>query len=154
MFESSSSVIELVNGAFPPAAVAVEFTAAKVLLAEDQEAMRTLLSRALRDVGYDVVEVGDGATLCRELKEGLRDEDNPREFDLVISDIRMPEFSGLEALEFIRGTNWAIPVILMTGFGDQPTHEEAHRLGAARVFDKPLDVDELVKEAVRLVEPR
>lgn len=125
----------------------------KVLLAEDQEPMRTLLASSLREAGYDVVEVGDGATLCRELQEGLRDEDNPREFDLVISDVRMPGFSGLAALQLLRETGRTVPVILMTAFGDQATHDEGYRLGAARVFDKPLDVAALVREVKRLVAP-
>ena len=134
-------------------AATAEPLAAKVLLAEDQEPMRALLAMALREVGYDVVEVSDGVMLCDELLQGIRDDDNPRQFDLIISDIRMPGFSGLEALEFIRGTNWATPVILMTAFGDQATQTEAYRLGAACVFSKPLDVDALVSAAVHIVEP-
>ena len=132
----------------------IEPTTTKVIVAEDHPAMRRMIANVLRRVGYDVVEVGDGATLWEEMHAGLLDEDNPRPADLVISDVRMPGFSGLEALGLIRAMSWATPVILMTAFGDQDTHAEASRLGAVKVFNKPFDVKELLAEALRLVDPR
>lgn len=131
-----------------------EASPVKVLLAEDHPAMRALIAARLRLAGYDVVEVGDGAVLWEELHACLKDDDNPREADLIISDVRMPQASGLDVLALIRGAKRALPVILMTAFGDRATHEEAARLGAARVFDKPFDVAELVDEAMRLARPR
>lgn len=126
----------------------------KVLVAEDQPAMRRLVAGVLRDAGYDVVEVGDGAMLWEELHAALRDDDNPTEVSLVVSDVRMPNVTGLEALARMREGRSACPVILMTAFSDASSVAEAGRLGAARVFSKPFDLRELVREATRLAPPR
>lgn len=125
----------------------------KILLAEDQPAMRSLLARTLRAVGYDVVEFQDGVDLWSELNNPLADEDNPREAHLIISDIRMPGADGLEVLARFRNMNHATPVILMTAFGDQETLLKATQLGTTRVFNKPFDVKNLVAAAVSLVAP-
>lgn len=134
--------------------MATETLPTKILVAEDQPAMRQLIARLLRDRGYDVVEVGDGAMLWEELHAALRDEDNPTEVELVISDIRMPNMSGLEALKLIHDEAADRPVILITAFGDSATIDEARRLGATRVFSKPFDLRELVAATVELVQPR
>lgn len=119
---------------------------ASVLLAEDQPAMRVLVASQLRAAGYHVTEVPDGRELLRELEAR-------HEHDVIVSDVRMPACSGLQVLELVRRADWATPVILMTAFGDRETHEEAKRLGAARLFDKPFDVGELVQEVLRLADP-
>lgn len=126
----------------------------KILVAEDQPAMRHLIARLLRERGYDVVEVGDGAMLWEELHAALRDDDNPSEVELIISDIHMPNVSGLEALKLMRDESTSRPVILITAFGDADTIAEAQRLGASRVFSKPFDLRELVEATVELVQPR
>ena len=130
-----------------------ERTQIKIIVAEDQAAMRALLASCLRDAGYDVIEVSDGATLWKELHEGLSDDDNPRRADLIVSDVRMPGCSGLDVLALIRSSGENTPVILMTAFGDDATHAEASRLGAVRIFDKPFDLRTLVAAALRLVDP-
>ena len=115
----------------------------KVIVAEDQPAMRGLIASRLREAGYDVVEVSDGEVLWRELRESARDEDNPREADLIISDIRMPGRSGLDVLSLIRRTDWKTPVILMTAFGTPEVVSGALQLGAYRVVPKPFELGEL-----------
>lgn len=128
-------------------------TVPKVLVAEDQPAMRHLLARCLREAGYDVVELQNGAALWSELNNSLADDDNPREPDLVISDIRMPGADGLDVLSRLRSAGQQTPVILITAFGTTATVLEAMRLGATMVFNKPLDVEKLVAAAIRLVPP-
>jgi DNA-binding response OmpR family regulator len=125
----------------------------KVLVAEDQPSMRSLLGQALREAGYDVVEVQDGTTLWTELQATSLDEDNPREADLIVSDIRMPGGDGLQALARLRAAGWTTPVILITAFPDVATELEARRLGATRLLAKPFDVRALVIEVVSLVKP-
>lgn len=123
---------------------------ARVLLAEDDAALRRLLADKLRKDGYVVEEAESGLELLTRL--GIQ----RGAFDLVISDIRMPGVSGLEVLEGLRNGyepgSWAIPVILITAFGDPETHAEAARLGAV-IFDKPFDVDDLRTCALNLVGP-
>lgn len=125
----------------------------KIIVADDQPEMRTLVANQLREAGYDVVEVHDGEVLWSQLLDSALDEDNPCEAGLVVSDVRMPGASGLEVLAKLRQANWSTPVILMTAFGDQATHDEARKLGAALVFNKPFDVDDLVAAAKSIVAP-
>ena len=125
----------------------------RILLAEDDDEMRTLLASRLRSDGFDVLEARDGGELstlidaayeARSLAPGTI-------VDLVISDARMPYLSGLDALEGLRRNDAETPFILITAFGDTHTHSEAYRLGANAVFDKPFEVDDLCTAVVNLV---
>lgn len=131
-----------------------EPTLTKVIVADDHSEMRALVALSLRDAGYDVVEVSDGAVLWRQLLDAPLDDDNPCEAELVVSDIRMPGATGIDVLNRLRQAKLTTPVILMTAFGDQATHDEARRLGAARIFDKPFEMRELVSAALCIVAPR
>ena len=122
-------------------------TQPRVLIAEDDREMRRMLSRALGRRGCDVHAVPNGRELLDTLTRGLAGVEGEAP-DVIITDVRMPGVTGLEALARLRRVDWATPVILITAFGDAATHAEAHRLGAAFVFDKPFDLDVLC-EAVR-----
>ncbi len=119
----------------------------RVLLAEDQPEMRSLLRSALVRDGYEVIEAEDGPSLIRAIISGLLDE-HARAPDLIITDVRMPGFTGLEVLARLRREEWSTPVILITAFGDEALHAEAARLGATCVLDKPFEVEDL-RAAVR-----
>jgi DNA-binding response OmpR family regulator len=112
---------------------------ARVLLAEDDRELRGLLALTLREDGYEVKEAADGA----ELLEALSEAGEGATFDLVITDIRMPRHTGIDVLSRLRWTDGELPVILITAFGEERTHQLAERLGAAAVFDKPFDLDDL-----------
>ena len=114
-----------------------------ILLAEDDDEMRKLLAAALRADGYAVEEAYNGMDLLAKVARSLLHGSSAVPVDLVITDIRMPGFSGLEVLAALRETNRTVPVILITAFGDLETHQEARRLGANAIFDKPFDVDDL-----------
>ncbi len=115
---------------------------ARVLVAEDDREMRRLIVDELESRGYTVEQAEDGRELILRLDDLKGDADAP--FDLIVSDVRMPGATGIEALALLRRARWSLPVILMTSFGDDAVHAEGHRLGALAVFDKPLDVDELM----------
>ena len=122
-------------------------------MAEDDREMRTLLSLSLRKAGYEVVECQDGVTLLTHLAAYLLPVKYGREnFDLIISDIRMPGVTGMEVLEGRPETAAFPPMILITAFGDDETHRSAEKHGVAAMFDKPFDVDELL-EKVRDILP-
>ena len=114
--------------------------------------MRALLAWRLRKDGYEVTECDHGIDLINRI-DPLDGPGESDEFDLVVSDIRMPGFTGLDVLAALREADWAMPVIMITAFGDKETHSEARRLGAARVFDKPFDLDELLKAVAELTPP-
>lgn len=126
-----------------------------VLLAEDDDELRRLLARKLRRRGLDVVEARTGTQLVELVVEHTVEPLAPeqKEASLVISDLRMPGRSGLDVLRLLRRSNVEVPVILMTAFGSREVHDEARLLGAAAVFDKPVDLDELAAAAVAILRP-
>lgn len=119
----------------------------RLLLAEDDEALRAFLADRFRAVGFEVIEAEDGTSVVERLAESIVNQDNCENLDLIVSDIRMPGVTAFDVLRSARRALANIPVILITGFGDRRTHERAHALGASAVFDKPLDVDELIVAA-------
>jgi DNA-binding response OmpR family regulator len=126
-----------------------------ILLVEDDTEMRIMLASALRQDGYTVVEAADGDAALEWLGPAVLAGEPARLPALIVSDIRLPYVSGLQLLECLQLGKQRPPVILITGFGDSPTHAEARRLGAECVLDKPFDVEEL-RAAVRqaLLRPR
>jgi DNA-binding NtrC family response regulator len=114
----------------------------RVLLADDDAAMRTLLVCALRRAAFEVVEACSGSELLELLASGL-ERIPPFGFDLIISDVRMPGYDGLNVLAALRQLSIETPVILITAFGTAANHAAAAKLGAA-LLDKPFDVDDLM----------
>lgn len=116
----------------------------RILIVDDQPELRGLLAAHLRRHRYEVVEASDGNELLLELLEN-------RPVDLIICDLDMPLMSGLEALIKLRQSDWTMPFILMTGFATPETHQKANQMGAAYVFEKPLDIHHLVSTAQSIV---
>lgn len=105
--------------------------------------MRGLLANALSRDGHIVVEAADGAELLQLLADTM-DDGNPQSmYDLIVTDVRMPGWSGLDILVGVRHFPVPPPVIIITAFGDERIHADAHRLGAVATLDKPFDVDDL-----------
>jgi len=125
---------------------------ARVLLAEDDPALRELMAGALRRDGYEVLEASDGTELLDRLEAIVTTVGRgPDAVAVIISDIRMPGLTGLDLLAALRCAEWTTPVILITAFGDEETHREARELGARAVLDKPFPLEQLraaVQEAV------
>jgi len=127
----------------------------RVLVAEDDDEMRRLLAMLLRRNGYDVITCGDGLSLLELLGSYFKFSEAREncDVDLVISDIRMPGLTGLEILEAGKELEMFPPVVLITAFGAEVTHEEAAQLGARACFDKPFDIDEFLATILRIVPP-
>ncbi len=121
-----------------------------VVLAEDDREMRMLVATTLRRAGWDVVEATDGVDLldCIAWVSDARDDGSNC---VLVSDIRMPGMSGIDALARLREVGWPGGIILITAFGDEATHARARALGANMVLDKPFELDALC-EAIRQVQ--
>lgn len=122
----------------------------RVLLAEDDHEMRRLLVQTLLRDGYGVLAVEDGAALLDALRAELDDPDPIEPFDLVITDVRMPGWSGLDAVEVLRATRCLTPVLVVTAFGDPEVHRRAHDLEAS-ILDKPFEMHELSRAVFHLL---
>ncbi len=117
----------------------------KVLVVEDDEQVRRPLARSLSTVGYDVATAADGVEAVALLAGDA--------FDVIVSDIAMPELDGIQLLRAIRERDADVPVVLVTGAPDVATAMQAIRLGALLYLTKPVDLEEMrriVARAVRL----
>jgi DNA-binding response OmpR family regulator len=108
----------------------------RVLIVDDQEVLRTLLSRYMTREGFEPVEAEDGKAAI-DLYRSV----NPT---VVLSDIVMPGIDGLGVLREIRAMDPAAAVILMTGYGNEEILLEALRGGAVNFFKKPFDFHEVL----------
>lgn len=113
----------------------------RILLAEDEEAMRTYLSRALQNAGYDVVAVDRGTAAVPLLRDG--------EFDLLLSDIVMPEMDGIELAQRCAEISPKTKVMFITGFA-AVTLKASREAPQAKVLSKPFHLKDLVMEVERI----
>ena len=107
----------------------------RVLVVDDEQSMRQMVAIALRQDGHDVVMAEDGEVAARELETN--------KVDVVVSDIKMPGFDGIELLRFARANCPETEVILMTAYTSTESAIEALRLGAYDYISKPFEIDEL-----------
>lgn len=122
-----------------------------VCVVEDDADLRNVLASALRAQGYRVMEVADGARIIGQMALFAR-RCGLETVDVIVTDQRMPGATGLELLAYVRDTDWAVRVILMSAFLNDDVRAEARRLGASAVIAKPFVLDEFV-ETVRGVAP-
>jgi two-component system, response regulator, stage 0 sporulation protein F len=115
----------------------------RLLVAEDDPAFRYLVASALRTDGHDVVEVSNGVDLLDALGGSMIPGWGVDTLDLVLSDVRMPGWTGIDALASLGHGQKLPPVVFITAFGDDELHRRALLAGAVAVFDKPIDIDDL-----------
>jgi len=108
----------------------------RILIAEDEEIALKHIVYALKQEGYDVVGTRNGREALSELELRL--------YDVLITDIKMPEMSGIELLEKAKKMNFDIKVIVITGFGTTDSAVEAIDKGAYEYIMKPFELDELL----------
>lgn len=107
----------------------------KVLIIDDDHSIRNMLSIVLKNEGYEVIAVESAIVALKKLKKET--------VDLIISDIKMPEISGIELLRKVKSIDQEIPVIMITGFASTNDAVEAMKLGAEDYIIKPFNLDEL-----------
>jgi two-component system, NtrC family, response regulator PilR len=107
----------------------------RILIVDDEPSMREMLRIVLRRDGYDVVVAANGTEAIRILEK--------ERVDLLLSDIRMPDISGVEVLRTAKALNRDIIAFMMTAFASTDSAVEAMRLGAVDYFTKPFNMDEL-----------
>lgn len=112
----------------------------KILLIEDEAGIRRTLSVSLMQEGYDIEPCEDGLT-------GLSKVDSYNEsghrFDAVILDINLPDISGLKILGFLKEKYPGLPIIIITGYGDESIKDEVEARRGDAYLEKPLDMSKL-----------
>lgn len=117
---------------------------ATVLIVDDEESIRSVVSRKLQEEGYDCVTAADG-------KEALW-KAFMQDFDLVLADIKMPGMSGMEVLSQIANDHPDTGVVMMTAVAETQTAVEAMKMGAYDYVTKPFNLDDLVMRVGRALE--
>ncbi len=109
---------------------------AKILVIDDERAIRNTLKEILEFEGYEVAIAEDG-------KKGL-EMGKEQQFDLIFSDIKMPEMDGLEVLNSLREAEVECPIVMISGHGNIETAVEAIKAGAFDFIEKPLELTRLL----------
>ena len=109
----------------------------RILITDDEEEICSTLAEYLEDKGYEVFQATNGREALRLLKE-VRPH-------LMLLDIRMPEYDGIEILRKVRQIDNQIGVIMITAFHDVNIAQEALKLGACDFVTKPVDLNYLDK---------
>jgi DNA-binding NtrC family response regulator len=107
----------------------------RILLVEDKDSLRQMLSTVIKKAGYTVDEAADGPVAVEKIRK--------RPYHLVITDLRLPNLSGLEVLRAQREVDPTIPVLVMTAFGTIEEAVEAIKDGAFDFLTKPVDIAHL-----------
>jgi DNA-binding NtrC family response regulator len=115
----------------------------RILIVDDDAGQRSLLNSFLKSQGFDTVTADSGERALETLRSG--------EFNLMISDVRMPGISGLETLRRAREMNATLPVLLVTAYTDIRDAVGAMRDGAVNYLAKPIDLDELLATIQKVI---
>ena len=109
----------------------------KILVVDDEAPVRDMIKKGLSQMGGYHVEVAkNGLEAIEKIEKDV--------FDLVLTDLKMPEMDGLELLKTLKGIRPEVMVILITAYGSIETAVEAMRLGANDYITKPIDLNELL----------
>jgi CheY-like chemotaxis protein len=114
-----------------------------VLVVDDEDALRSVLSTELISEGYTVDTAPDGDDAITILQQ--------KAFDLVLLDIKMPRVDGFEVLRFIKQKYPNTKVIMLTGFADLKNAIESKKLGAEDFVSKPYDLVDLLTTIERVL---
>jgi signal transduction histidine kinase/ActR/RegA family two-component response regulator len=120
---------------------------ARILVIDDEDSVRDILSRMLKTKGHQVVVASNG-------EEGI-EQFRSQPFDLVFTDLGMPKISGWEVGKTIKGINPKIPIAMITGWGMELDREKMSESGIDLIVSKPFNFDQvihLVSEAMELKE--
>lgn len=115
----------------------------KILVVDDEAVLRVVLIMELEGEGYLVTGAPDGEEAIEILKT--------KQFDLVISDIKMPNVDGFEVLKFVKDRWPKTKVVMLTGFADLKNAIESKKLGAEDFVSKPYDLVDLLTTVERVL---
>ena len=116
---------------------------AKIILAEDDEDMRRFLARALERAGHQVTSFAEGASAFEEIKQA--------DFDLLLTDIVMPEMDGIELARRASELDPDIKIMFITGFAAVALNADSQAPKHAKVLSKPVHLRDLVNEVQKML---
>ncbi len=118
-------------------------TMARILLAEDDNDLRRFLVKALEKAGHKVTAFGEGASAFEEIKQTT--------FDLLLTDIVMPEMDGIELARRAAELDPALKIMFITGFAAVALNPDSKAPKEAKILSKPFHLRDLVDEVNRMM---
>ncbi len=115
-----------------------------ILIVDDEDAQRSILKGYLEKKGYKIYSASSGTEGIKAVRNNL--------VDIVLSDFKMPDKTGLEVLEEVKKINPEISFVILTAYGTIENAVKAMRLGAFDYISKPVDLDELDLMIERIIE--
>ncbi|MGB9591974.1 MAG: sigma-54-dependent transcriptional regulator [Candidatus Kryptoniota bacterium] len=113
----------------------------KILVVDDEESLRFLLSSELEAEGFDVQSASDGDEAIDIVR---RKGEAGERYDVVLLDIKMPRVDGFEVLKYVKQSVPETKVIMLTAYADVKNAIESLRLGASDFVSKPYDLDDIL----------
>jgi DNA-binding NtrC family response regulator len=114
-----------------------------ILVVDDEESLRTVLSSELINEGYEVRTAADGDDAIQEMQKA--------DFSLILLDIKMPRMNGFDVLKHIKENHIRAKVVMLTGFADLKNAIESKKLGADDFVSKPYDLVDLLTTIERVL---
>lgn len=118
----------------------------RIVIADDEAAVRRFLRLTLEGAGYEVLEAIDGMEAVRQVRDGG--------VDLLLTDLVMPEQEGIETIRALRASNSAIGIIAISGAFDGQFLKTARRLGADATLLKPVTAKQLLASVAAVLQAR
>lgn len=115
----------------------------RILVVDDEETLRSVLSSELVGAGYEVATAGSGEEAIATVQKN--------KYDLILLDIKMGNVDGFEVLKFVKKSFPAVKVIMLTGFADLKNAIESKKHGAEDFVSKPYDLVDLLTTIERVL---
>ncbi len=109
----------------------------RILIVDDEEGYRKVLTNSLTDIGYETKAVNNGLEALEEIRR--------KKYSIILLDVKMPGMDGIELLDRIQGTKFTSHsnIVIITAYTDQDVAREAVRKGAKKVITKPFSMDDI-----------
>ncbi len=118
-------------------------TKQRILVVDDEDDLRNLLTGLLTDAGYEISSAADGQEAISILKK--------EKFDLTLLDIQMPSVNGIQVLKFIKQNAPKTKSIMLTGYADLKHAMEAKEFGARDFIGKPYKLEDILNTVARVL---
>jgi len=115
----------------------------RILIVDDEDDLRELLSHVLSTQGYEIQSAANGEEAISTLQE--------EKFDMALLDIQMPKINGIQVLQFINEHTPSTRVIMLTGYADLKNAMEAKEFGARDFISKPYKLDDILSTIQRVL---
>jgi CheY-like chemotaxis protein len=122
----------------------------RVLIVDDEASVRRQLSVGLLQSGFEVEDCEDGLSALHKIETARR---NQTPYNYIITDIRLPDIIGLKLLQVIKSKYPDLPVVVISGYGDEQTREDVKEFFGNAYLDKPFEVEELEATLKRIGPP-